>query len=376
MAIKKVHSAAKRTKETKKEVPAVANLEEKRRHFQESVKKGGATSHAAAKTPAKHHTHVKRSIIIAVAAGLLIAGTACMAYLYFWAQAPQKVVIDSLLSAISAPAARYDGTVTVGGAKPVPLNTVVSEGKMQISSTIDTAFSGDLSKMTISMMATQSDMYFKIDKASRFIEVTTNVPGSTAQAIAPEVKKQIDNRWTVPPKADYQALAPVMRLLACGDGVLKKISDQRQVRSEITNVYLQHPFLQITETTPFTAAVGEYRLAIDNAQFASFIKAVSQTPALAGSDECKKQLHSLDLTRMNDADMTVTIDKASRTLKTIRLVAGGTTKVTVDLKPSFNDVQPLQVPSDGVKFDDIDSPIYKQFVQATLQQLGQALSAR
>ena len=373
MAIKKVHHAAKQSKEPKKEVPASAHLEEKRRHFQESVKKGGVDTHAPSKTSGKHHSHVKRSVIIAVAAGLVIAGTVCMAYLYFWAQAPQKVVVDSLLNALSSSSARYGGTMTIGNAKPVPFNSTVSNGTVQLSSTVDTAFSGDLSKMTVSLMATTSDLYFKIDKASRFIEVTTNAPGSTAESITPEVKKQIDNRWTMPNKSDYQALAPAMQLLACSDGLLQKIADQRQIRSELTDIYLKHPFLQITETTSFTAMTGEYRLSLDEGQFADFIKAVSQASSIASSNECKQQLSALKLTSMT-TDMTVTIDKASRTLKSVRAVSSGTTKLTVELTPNFKDAQAVRTPSDAVKFDDINSPIYKQFVQATLQQLGQALS--
>lgn len=373
MAIKKVQHTAKHNKETKKDVPAAVNLEEQRRHFQESVKRGG-TARTAQKTPGKHHTHVKRSVIIAVAALLVVIGTACMAYLYFWAQTPQKVVVDSLLNALSTPSARYDGTIAVGNAKPVSFASTVSDGRLQLSSTAETAFSGDLSKMTMSLMATESDLYFKIDKASRFIEVTTNAPGATAQSISPEVKKQIDNRWTVLNKNDYQPLAPVMKLLSCSDGLLQKVANDRSARAEIMTVYSQHPFLQITETTSFTAATGEYRLSLDDALFSDFIKALGQSPLVTASGNCKNYLESLATMSTGEADITVKIDKASRTLKSVQFITSGATKVTIEVEPIFKDVQEVRVPADAVKFDEINSPIYKQYVQATLQQLGQVLS--
>lgn len=349
-------------------------LEQKREAFQRAV-----VSKRPIDAPApKHHTPRKRTIIIIVGALMAFIGTVVAVYGYFWYQSPSKIVLDSVLNAANASSVSYTGMVIPDGSSnpDVTFKGGSKDGTTQVDAVIKTAFSGAIKNMNASVVTTQTNTYVKVDKASELLRqlAPAKQKGMYEQA-ANVVKRQVDGKWiSVTPK-EMGTLSSLSDVSTCSVESLRDMGVDKKANQALATLYLQHRFMNIEEIAS-NGSMGTYTLSFDKDKLSSFADAAAGSADVPKAlSECVTELQAAHATEIDTIKITLDINKAERMIKSVTVATGSSLKLTVKATPMFNQHPSIAVPTNAIKFSDVTTDIFKQYVNSTFQMMSTGLSS-
>jgi hypothetical protein len=368
MAIEKVKRASKslKQKEVEKVEPS-PELEQKRQHFQQVA----ATEKPVQKP--KHHSHWKRTLIIAVGALIAVVGTSTAVFAFFWAQTPDRIVMDAVLKASSAKSTTYSGTMLEkGDTEPkISYSGAFSNGLSQIAVKVKTPYGGDLSTVNGKALLDKQDVFIKLDKASQLID--KSAPDSLRPIIKgmiPEIKERADDKWIRMSPGDLDTFKAITNVSQCSVDVLRKITTDESSRSTLVAMYRSAPFLNVTDISSGDAQVGTYRLSINTDQFDAFMQKLNQSEYYKSLAGCYIGTSILKGKNLSGLSVTLTINKAERLITKVSVDTGRTFASTFTVAPVFDVPVKLETPKTFTKFEDIKAEAFKQYIISNLRQLN------
>lgn len=353
---------------------------------------------------------LKKGLIITLAsigALILVVGGALLFVVIH--NNPEKVVSETLAKTLSAKSVSFKGKLTTastsgryGDDTEVQFSGIINESSQIFADvSIDFEYGYQSFKVNLNVVADNGKLYFKINNLKSLLtELSSGGSGSANMMSQFYVKyytslvEKIDGKWISVSDDDLKGYTNSDEYngekLACVQNALAKFGDDKSAIDGFMKVY--------NETKPFAVKTngsnqdgsrymfvsdrandsGEdgsrYILIPDKANIDSFLKAVKGTQLFKLVDDCSQTDIKADVDsriKINDEiksgalitseselpNIEVWINAWSRTLNRI-VISSTDSDDTFELRPTFNDNQKVEIPTDTIPLKDLQSELY------------------
>lgn len=335
--------------------PGVADIEAKRREFQQAV---AGNNKISGKSQPKHHTPRRRTLIIFVGAFLVMVGSALVAYAYFfWYNSPDKIVADALTNAVSAQSVAYTAEINAPTKPIATLQGKYMTGLAEANTTIHTGLANDLNKVRASLVATPRDTYVKLSHATQLArQVAPLDQKKTYETFTPLVAGIVDDKWLRVTPADLTILQGVTHVSDCTANSIRSALVNPRTRTTIGQLYMSSPFFTIKEIKT-EKQYSTYQLTIVKQTLDAFLDAVTtngETPL----SKCNLEIAAIKRSTMDATVTEVIIDRTTRTITQIIVNTSGKDPVTTMVVPVFGQPVTISEPQNATRFADIKAQFY------------------
>lgn len=333
-----------------------------------------------------------------IAAVLLLTGGSAAAYA--WYQDPNKVVLDGLLSMVTAKSLTTDGTVSLTNdsyAIDMTLTSAAANDKASVSLNVaikpkTTGSAVSSFNLTGNMVAISKDgVYLKVGNLKKLVEQYAEISakeqfkayqgripaGYTQETLQKQIVAQfaptlekIDNQWI---KISYDELDQTKSAkkdtTKCQEKAVDNLINDRATRSEVTQAYQKNRFIKISKTLGSKNGSNGYQLQLDTAKAKTFASAVDGTKFASEMKKCDAEFNmsesfaslpdNLDVSKYS---LEVWVQQWSHELTGIKLTTQpmGTANIgfNLDIATHLNTNPSVTVPSGARSIKDIFSDLY------------------
>jgi hypothetical protein len=312
----------------------------------------------------------KKPLVIGLVVGgvlLLLGGTAA-AY-QFWYQNPDKVVTDSIVTALTAKTVTYTGTVDTSG-EAAKLK-VEFDGKSNGSALATHA------KATITMGAAnvvvdgdvqfseKGDVYFKIKNAKDLSATFVQMMGGSSTPEIDALIAKVDNKWIKASAEDFgmDEDGDAAKQSQCFEDVIGKFRTDRGLRDEVTGLYAKQRFITVKQSLGEKDGNLGYKLDADQAKAKQFAASLKTTALYRELQKCDKdfKIDENDVAEESSdfvADVEIWANKWSHELTQVKVSGEAkdkSSKGAFVLNPVFSKEVTVASPSDAVPLSELQS---------------------
>lgn len=344
----------------------------------------------------------KRFILVGVFAAvlLLLAGSFAA---YAWYQSPDKVIVDSMISVMSAKTGSIDGTFKLAS-KDFDINATMSSDELETKAGagLTISFKPKSSEIPIPQLDLTADVvtvqdqsiYFKFGNLQKIVDAYVDTVAETqastyeqfGQKLSPkdieklksEMKVQftpivskIDDQWM---KISYDELEEIAGAddgsQKCAENVGNKFTTDKSMQNEVVGVYNKNKFVTVEEELGVKNGNLGYVVGFDATKAKSFADAVADTKMGKELKKCDEAafdtLKELDFSDGTDAFKNARFElwaeQWSHEMKQIVYTADlgeGSDKASMnlDMQMQLNTTPTVDVPTDARPFKDVQADI-------------------
>lgn len=340
-----------------------------------------AQPQATAQAPKKKHKGLIITIIV-VAFLALLATSAALAYNFIY-QNPEKVVTDSLMKAITAETIAGNGTV------------VAKNDTITIKVGIDGGSDGENGKLKASLdissddrevkldgegvFAKNGDLFLKVNNADELVQTLMEGSGSTSTALDGLIEK-VDGQWIKISNDELGTYSETYeKSKKCVDDALGSAQNDKSLNKEISDLYRANSFIIVkdklgSKTINGVESLG-YEIEGDAAKAKAFISGIKETQLGKKLITCDDSFDFDSLAEGLDSssvDGTYKVQLwASRFGHELtELNVNGKnddTDVSVVFHPIFNKTVEVEIPTDTISLEELQTEITNTLSQLYMQ---------
>jgi len=329
---------------------------------------------APVEEPPKKKKGLKLAIIIA-AAVVLLGGGGASAY-QFWYQNPEKVVTDSIQSALFAKSLSSKGTIiySEGDTKmSVAFDANANEagaGEVAVKATIET---GETSYTVDGAGLFDKDgaIFFKLNDLAKTINSLATQMGITDISAFDELIAKVDGNWIRISADDVSEYSKeYSETQTCFTDALKSLRTDAKQKDELADLYSAHRFITIGESLGSKSVDGVgsigYAVSLDETKFKDFYKGMADTQLGKNIVACDNGIDFSDTegistegTDDTKTEVNIWTSRFGHELTQVEVIATQTddSKVNVTWNPIFNKPVTIESPKDFIKVKDLMADI-------------------
>lgn len=318
----------------------------------------------------------KKPLVLGLAIGgfVLLLGGAAAAY-QLWYQNADKVVTDSLVKALTAQTVTYTGT----------LDTASDSGKLKVELDgrgNDVAFANH-AKATVTIGAVnvvvdgslqvteRGDLYFKLKNAKDLADTYIQMMGGASTPELDALVTKTNDKWIKVTANDLslgnsEKADELANQNQCFNAVRDKLTTDRALRSEMTNLYERQRFITVKDSLGEKDGSLGYKLAFEPTKAKAFAAGLKGTKLYGELQKCDKdfEIDEKGITESDSsrvaADVEIWADKWSHELRQVRIsgqTKDGASKGAIILNPIFNKPVTIETPTDVMAADELQAEI-------------------
>lgn len=328
--------------------------------------------------------------IIIAAALVVLGGGGALAY-NLWYQNPDKVVSDSLMNALQAKSLTYKATVNYDS-KDTPgsmtINGTYKTGTGSVDADMTVTSQGDEYKISGSgLFDDKGDLYLKVKNLDTIIDQLAGSQKSdaTIKKIFDEFTDKINDKWI---KISSDGLKDFSDSLAkqqkCVQDTFKKIQEDQNLSSELTDLYKQHKFLVVKDELGSKDGSLGYVIESDDKAATEFAKGLKETQAYKSLHDCDDNftINEEDLKpEEKDSDTENTrvelwVSRWNHEITKLNITgedSKDSSKTSIVFEPKFNQPVNVTAPKDSISTEEVSEAFQElqmQIFQYRLQQAG------
>jgi hypothetical protein len=245
--------------------------------------------------------------IIALILGLLGGGSAVAYSVY---QSPQKVIFDSIMSAVNAKTATVSGTISVDSkdsTTAIKLSVKQNENSASLNVDLKITSGGKDYTFTGDGVATASgDFYVKLSKLDSIATTLTSLAnaqlGSSASsaALVQKLVAKVDGTWVKLSSDELKAFnVTASAVQSCSNSAIAKFKNDSSAIKELSDLFQMYPFISVEKDLGVVNGSIGYQLKADKSNTTSFVDGLKSTKIY---------------TALHDCDKTFTLDASSLTI--------------------------------------------------------------
>ncbi len=351
----------------------------------------------------------KKGVIAAVLAVALVlfVGSGYAVYA-LWYQNPEKVVIDSMVSAVLAKTAKTSGNVTIEYNDFVFAVQFDGEGGSNegnsgsgLLTIKNKKLATDIEIKGRAVIAKNGDVYFKVNDLKKvYSNALTAIVGSQVEMIKKQgqtltndqaasirqaydsllgsVITKIGEKWIKFSVDDIRSVNPkISKEYTCIQDTVKQVTEDKKLLDEVAAIYAKNKFLVIKENLGVRDGSVGYMVDIDKEIGKTFNDAFKETVLYKKLSECSSNLIEYlesGLGELGSNDNNTTSSKARKIqvwanqwshqltqFKAVSMMSNnkdsGKFAVNIDIRPQINAPVTVTIPKDTVPFKEITSSL-------------------
>lgn len=294
----------------------------------------------------------------------------------YWYQNPNKVVSDALINAINAKSLTYTGTATNAGATKTDIT--FDGGGSSEGGTLNAklVFDTQAKKYSLAGEAVvnkSGDLYFKVKDIDELVNNYRSAIPVNSQKLFDQVIAKVNDKWIKISSDDLKNYnADIAKVQKCTTEAMKKIQDDKTVKSELTTIYKKHPFITIDKSLGSKDGSLGYTLSASSDTSKAFAKEYKNTSLYKTLVECDSSFTIKDddlfkdtKTSDNTTKVDVWVDQWTHRISKVALndnTKSGASDIVIE--PKFNQPVTITTPKDTTTLEQLQKDV-QQLLQSS-----------
>lgn len=331
---------------------------------------GGATSDQTATSPKK--SNKKMIVISSIIAGVLVllGGGGALAYNVVYS-APEKVISDAIVNAISAKNPIYTGKLSLDSESikgSVEITTKQADAAGSLDAKVDFTVGGKNYTATgNALYDTAGDLYFRVGGIDALVNDYRSMLGSDISAEVDAFVAKVDNKWIKISSKDLALYSDsVATSKNCVNETITKFKGDSSAMTEITELYKKNSFIIIEKDLGTVNGSRGFQINTNNALAKSFADGLKNTKIYAELHECDN-MFTIDTTDMattnvetGKGSVELWVDSWSHQPTKIKVDSNDDAqKIIFTLEPQYNQNPKISTPTDFITLAQLQTEIEK-----------------